>query len=146
MRILRPLAAAALIVTTVPAFGDDQATCNNPGPDAIAAYTRLIETDKLDERQRRKALLNRGVAYVEAKAFAQAIPDIEASVKHFDEAIQRNLSSAPLFHHRAEAYQLLQRNTLAIADYDKAFRLDPKDIFSKRAADQLRAKAPSQKP
>jgi len=143
-RSLPSLVAAALIVYAVPAFGDDQAACNNPGPDAIAACTRLIESDKLDEGQRGEALLNRGVAYVEANAFAQAIPDIRTSIKHFDQAIQRNPSSAPLFHRRAEAYQLLQRSTLAIADYDEAFRLDPKDIFAKHAADALRAAA--QKP
>jgi tetratricopeptide (TPR) repeat protein len=145
-RSLPSLAAAALIVTAVPAFGDDKATCNNPGPDAIAACTRLIESGELDEGQRGEALLNRGVAYVEANAFGRAIPDIKASVTHFDEAIRRNPSSAPLFHRRAEAYQLLQRSTLAIADYEEAFRLDPKDIFAKHAADKLRADATSQRP
>jgi tetratricopeptide (TPR) repeat protein len=144
IRYLPSLVVAALVVTAIPAFGDDKTTCDNPGPDAIAACTRLIESGELDEGQRGQALLNRGVAYVEANAFAQAIPDIKASVKPFDEAIQRNPNSAPLFHRRAEAYQLLQRSTLAIADYDEAFRLDPKDFFAKHAADELRAAA--QKP
>jgi tetratricopeptide (TPR) repeat protein len=143
IRILPWLAAAALIAA-VPALGDDQTACNNPGPAATAACTRLIESGKLDEGQRGEALLNRGVAYVEANAFAQGIPDIKASIKHFDEAIRRTPNSAPLFHRRAEAYQLLQRSTLAIADYDEAFRLDPKDLSAKHAGDELRAAA--QKP
>ena len=145
-RILLSLVAPTLVVTAVPAFGDDQTACNNPGPEAIAACTRLIESDKLDEGQRGEALLNRGVAHVEAKAFAQALADIKASVRHFDEAIRRTPNSAPLFHHRGEACQLLQRSTLAIADYDEAFRLDPKDIFARRAADKLRASAASPRP
>jgi len=73
-RIPSSLVAATLVVTAVPAFGDDQTACNNPRPDAVAACTRLI------------------------------------------------------------------------ADYDEAIRLDPKDTFARRAADELRASAASPRP
>src|SRR5262249_563066 len=123
----------------------DQGTCGTPGPEAIAACSRLIESSTLSEGQRAEAFLNRALAYTEADAMPKAvampkaIADLKEALKNFDEAIRREPGRAALFHGRGDAHKILQNAAQAIADYDEAYRLDPKDVFAKRGAADLRA-------
>jgi tetratricopeptide (TPR) repeat protein len=126
-------------------LGDDQAACGSPGPEAIAACSRLLEGSALSDSQRAQALLNRALAYTEtdavpkAVAMPKAIDDLKDAVKSFDEAIRREPGRAALFHGRAEANHVLQNVAQAIADYDEANRLDPMDFSAKTTAVELRA-------
>src|SRR5262249_3373202 len=72
-------------------------------------------------------------------AMPKALADLKEALKNFDAAIRREPGRAALFHGRGDANKILQNATQAIADYDEAYRLDPKDVFARQAAAELRA-------
>jgi tetratricopeptide (TPR) repeat protein len=116
-------------------------------PGAIAAYTRAIELDQKYE----DAYNNRGVAYMTQKDYAAALADFtrsielapsdaaynnrgsilfsqqktEEAIAAFTEGIKLK-ASAEGYANRGIAYQQTNRETLALADYERAVELNPK--------------------
>jgi tetratricopeptide (TPR) repeat protein len=112
-----------LLALAVPAAADTQpgmidGCAPKVGMRAIAACTRLIQSDRSASADVAAALVNRGTAYDESGQHIRAIRD-------FDEAIRLKPNDAVAFNERGFAYLGLGQFSRAVADYDRAVALGP---------------------
>ena len=107
--------AAPAIAQADPNF---EACANKSGADQIAGCTAMIDSRKLNDKDRAGAFAIRGSNYLHQKDYVRSISD-------FDHAIRLEPGQSMTFVGRGAAY--LMKNDLArgIADFDEAIRLDP---------------------
>ncbi len=86
--------------------------------DAIAAYTRAIDSGTLTLPELLSAYTHRCAAQEAAAQHRQAVSDCNA-------AIQLGSTAAAVFSLRGAAHQGLGRRDAAVADFERAVRLDP---------------------
>lgn len=85
---------------------------------AIASYTTLIKSGRLNDAELEVAYINRGSARHGKQTYDEAIED-------FTRAIALNERSVAAHHNRAVCYQKIGRYDEAIADYGQAIAIDP---------------------
>ncbi|WP_373504951.1 SPOR domain-containing protein [Aestuariivirga sp.] len=88
---------------------------------AVTAYSKAIESRKLEPEVLANALLNRGLAYQRLNEHEFAIDDYTAAMRV--DAMSGNLRALALYN-RGLSYQRLQRNAEAIEDFTSALFLD----------------------
>ncbi len=122
MRRLLPAIASALFVLgilAVPARADDTETCRKwVGDDALAACTRLIQTQRGDDLAR--AYVWRGITYARFKG------DWDRAIADFSEALRLGTKDAGAYAGRAAAYIRKGDIDRALPDLNEGLRLDPK--------------------
>jgi tetratricopeptide (TPR) repeat protein len=88
---------------------------------AVTAYSKAIESRKLEPEVLANALLNRGLAYQRLNEHEFAVDDYTAAMRV--DAMSGNLRALALYN-RGLSYQRLQRNAEAIEDFTSALFLD----------------------
>lgn len=122
------LAASAAVSGTAAATTDSQMVSRaykalQAGDDAsaVTAYSKAIESRKLEPEVLANALLNRGLAYQRLNEHEFAIDDYTAAMRI--DAMSGKLRALALYN-RGLSYQRLQRNAPAIEDFTSALFLD----------------------
>src|SRR5216684_4899573 len=108
----------------------DWKSCNAEEADiVIPACTRLIETEKLDPKDRSAALSSRATAYWRKHDYDRAIADA-------DKAIELNPKNSNAYMRRGASYGNKGDYDRAFADENKAIELDPRNFkaYSNRGA------------
>ena len=88
---------------------------------AVEAYTRAIESRKLEPEVLANALLNRGLSYQNLNEHERAVDDYTAAMRI--DAMSAKLRAIALYN-RGLSYQRLQRNAMAMEDFTSALFLD----------------------
>lgn len=88
---------------------------------AVAAYTKAIESRKLEPEVLANALLNRGLSYQRLNEHQLAADDYTAAMRI--DAMSAKLRALALYN-RGLSYQRLERNALAMEDFTSALFLD----------------------
>jgi hypothetical protein len=121
-----PASEARSAASPLRAGGDPEAEdCQLKGePDrVIAACSRLLARDPLDNVLRRDSFRSRGVAYYRHGDYDRALADLA-------ESIRLAPGVAGLYGDQANIYYFKRDYSRAIADYDKALQLDPNDALA----------------
>jgi tetratricopeptide (TPR) repeat protein len=89
-------------------------------PQAIADYTASLK-----KRWTAFVMWERAETYREMKETQSAFADYKAVIKHYEAIIKRNSEDSVSYYHRGKAYAQIDKDQLALADFDRAIEIQP---------------------